>query len=43
MSEANVEVGWTQYGVWTISGGKIIRVVWFETRDEALEAAGLSE
>ncbi len=27
----------------TIRGGKIVRVVWFETREEALEAAGLSE
>ena len=30
-------------GVWTIRGGKVIRVVWFTERDEALEAAGLSE
>jgi ketosteroid isomerase-like protein len=29
--------------VWTIRGGKVIRVVWFETRAEALEAAGVSE
>jgi len=30
-------------GVWTIHDGKIIRVVWFPTRPEALEAAGLRE
>ena len=29
--------------VWTIRGGKVDRVVLFPTRDEALEAAGLSE
>ena len=32
-----------QYGVWTLRAGKIARVAWMETRDEALEAAGLSE
>lgn len=31
------------YGVWTIQEGKIVRAVWFPTRAEALEAAGLSE
>jgi ketosteroid isomerase-like protein len=29
--------------VWTIRKGKIIRVQWFATRDEALEATGLRE
>jgi hypothetical protein len=29
--------------VWTIRKGKVIRVVWFPTRADALEAAGLSE
>ena len=29
--------------VWTIRGGKIVRVVLFPTRAEALKAAGLSE
>jgi ketosteroid isomerase-like protein len=29
--------------VWTMREGKIVRVVWFPTRAEALEAAGLSE
>ena len=31
------------FGVWTISKGKVTHVVWFPTRAEALEAAGLSE
>jgi hypothetical protein len=26
--------------LWTIREGKVVRVVWFRTRDEALEAAG---
>ena len=26
-------------GVWTIRDGKIVRLVWFPTREEALEAA----
>ena len=29
--------------LWTVRGGKVVRVVWFPTREEALEAAGLSE
>jgi ketosteroid isomerase-like protein len=29
--------------VWTLRDGKIIRVVWFPTREEALEAAGLTD
>jgi len=29
--------------VWTLREGKVVRVVWFLTREEALEAAGLSE
>jgi ketosteroid isomerase-like protein len=32
-----------QFGVWTIAEGRITRVDWFDTRDEALEAAGPSE
>lgn len=31
------------YGVWDFRDGKAVRVVWFPSRDEALEAAGLSE
>ena len=40
---SGAEVAWTQYGTWTIRDGRIIRVAWFPTRGEALEAAGLSE
>ena len=29
--------------VWTFRGGKIVRVLWFGSRQEALEAAGLEE
>jgi ketosteroid isomerase-like protein len=29
--------------LWTLREGKVIRVVWFLDRAEALEAAGLSE
>ncbi len=32
-----------QFGVWTVGDGKVTRVDWFDSRDEALEAAGLSE
>jgi ketosteroid isomerase-like protein len=32
-----------QPAVWTIREGKIVRVVWFRTRDEALDAAGSGE
>jgi ketosteroid isomerase-like protein len=40
-SGADVEL--TQYAVWTIRNGKVIRAAWFSNRAEALEAAGLSE
>ena len=40
---SGVEVAWTQYGMWTIRDGKVTRVVWFPTREEALQAAGLRE
>jgi ketosteroid isomerase-like protein len=40
---SGAEVAWTQYGVWTMREGRIVRVAWFGTREEALEAAGLSE
>jgi ketosteroid isomerase-like protein len=40
-SGADVEL--TQYAIWTIRGGKVIRAVWFSDRAEAFEAAGLSE
>jgi uncharacterized protein len=41
VSGAQVEV--EQYGVWTLRRGKVIHVAWFDSREEALEAAGLSE
>ena len=42
--QSGIEVEWKhQAGVWTIRDGKIIRIVWCQTREEALEAAGLSE
>jgi ketosteroid isomerase-like protein len=30
-------------GVWTVREGKVVRAVWFPTREEALQAAGLRE
>ena len=33
----------THAGVWTMRDGKILRVDWMSSREEALEAAGLSE
>ena len=32
-----------QHAVWTIRSGKVARVVWFNSREEALEAVGASE
>jgi ketosteroid isomerase-like protein len=32
-----------QAGVWTLRNGRIVDVIWFPTREEALEAAGLRE
>jgi ketosteroid isomerase-like protein len=40
-SGADVEI--SAYGVWTIRAGRIVRAEWFSTREDALEAAGLSE
>ena len=41
---SGVELEFEEYAaVWTIGDGKIVRVVWLPTRDDALEAAGLSE
>lgn len=40
---SGVEVELPHHAVWTIRNGRIIRVVWFGTREEALEAAGVSE
>ena len=33
----------THAGLWTLREGKIVRVAWFPTRAEAMEAAGLRE
>lgn len=38
---SGVEVELRIPGVWTIQEGKIVRVVFFSSRDEALEAVGL--
>ncbi len=40
---SGIEVEGRNSSVWTIENGKIVRVVWFATRAEALTAAGLSE
>jgi ketosteroid isomerase-like protein len=41
---SGVEVEWTHNaGVWTIRDDKIVRVAWFGTRQEAIEAVGLEE
>lgn len=41
---SGIEVdGPPQFGIWTIAEGRIARVDWFDTRDEALEAAGLAD
>ena len=40
---SGAEVKQRHHGVWTFRDGKIVRVAWLGTREEALEAAGLSE
>ena len=40
---SGAEVEWPLALVWTIRKGKVIRVVWFPTRADALEAAGVRE
>jgi uncharacterized protein len=40
---SGAEVEQTDYPVWTMREGRIVRVVWYTTRAEALEAVGLSE
>jgi ketosteroid isomerase-like protein len=41
---SGVEVAGPSYAaIWTLRDGKIVRVVWFPTREEAVEAAGVSE
>jgi ketosteroid isomerase-like protein len=41
---SGLELEWNSYGqVWTIRDGKVVRVEFFPTRSDALEAVGLSE
>jgi ketosteroid isomerase-like protein len=40
---SGVEVEWHPFGVWTIREGKVVRVAWFSSREEALESVGLRE
>jgi ketosteroid isomerase-like protein len=41
---SGIEFTWDSYGqVWTLRNDKIVRVEFFPSRDEALEAAGLRE
>ena len=40
---SGIEVEHRPGGVSTVHGGKIVRLVWFPSRGEALEAAGLRE
>ena len=41
---SGIELDWDSYGQnWTVQNGKIVRVEFFPTRAEALEAAGLQE
>ena len=41
--ESGLQVDAPRAAVWTIRNGRIVRVVWFESREEALEAAGVRE
>ena len=41
---SGVEVTWDGYAsTWTLRDGKVVRVAWFRSREEALEAVGLRE
>jgi ketosteroid isomerase-like protein len=41
---SGAEVAWKRMaGLWTFRDGKVVRVAWLRTREEAFEAAGLSE
>jgi hypothetical protein len=37
------EIEYDYWAVFTFAKGKLIRVAWFAAREEALQAAGLSE
>ena len=41
--ESGIDVERTHYALWSIDSGKVTSVTWFGTREEALEAVGLSE
>lgn len=40
---SGVEVEWPVALVWTVREGKVVRLAWFPTREEALEAVGLAD
>ena len=40
---SSIALEWQVPGVWTFKDGKIVRVTFFSSREEALEAVGLSE
>jgi ketosteroid isomerase-like protein len=40
---SGLEFEWHPVGVWTIREGKIVRSEWFQSREEALEAAGVRD
>ena len=41
---SGIEVdGPLQFGLWTIRNHRVVRVDWFDTREQAIAAAGLSE
>ena len=41
---SGVDVVWNHYAsTWTLRDGKVVRVAWYATRGEALEAMGLRE
>ncbi len=41
---SGIEIEWKHHaGIWTVRDAKVVRVLWYPTRAEALEAAGLSE
>jgi ketosteroid isomerase-like protein len=37
---SGIEVEYHPAGIWTLRDGKVVRVVWFANREDALEAAG---
>ena len=40
---SGVDVEMPLHGVWTIAGGRVVRTVWFATRDAAQEAAARAD